>query len=222
MTPTPGSSESTLGPSVFVKLGVNGVSTDVLVDTGSPATIVSLKFILKVLADSKDSKQTVEEWRKATMRRFSAPAVTLTSCGSDRLNIIAQIPVVLSQVERQTDAVVLVQKGAPNSLLLRIDLQVRLGFLLMLELHGRVNLLRAAEDEPEPKDQVIESSQLEQSVPSSADMVRTQDPGMERQMKGNDQNAEVGSPPGGVVWLLQNVKVPHGYMKIVRAKWRAS
>ena len=67
VSPTPGSSESTLGPSVFVNLGVNGVSTDALVDTGSPATIVSLKFILKVLADCKDSQQTAEEWRKETM-----------------------------------------------------------------------------------------------------------------------------------------------------------
>ena len=81
---------------MFVKVGVNGVLTDALVDTGSPATIVSLKFMLKILADSKDSKQTVDEWRKETMKQFSAPAVTLTSCGGDRLNIIAQIPVVLS------------------------------------------------------------------------------------------------------------------------------
>ena len=59
---TPGASNSTLWPSAIVKLGVNGVVTDVLVNTGSP--IVSLKFILKILADSKGSEQTVQEWRE--------------------------------------------------------------------------------------------------------------------------------------------------------------
>ena len=38
-----------LGPTVYVPVAVNGVSTDALVDTGSPATIVSLEFALKVL-----------------------------------------------------------------------------------------------------------------------------------------------------------------------------
>ena len=59
------------------------VPTDALVDTGSLATIVSLMFILKVLADRKDSQQTAEEWKKETIKKFSAPAVTLTSCGGD-------------------------------------------------------------------------------------------------------------------------------------------
>ena len=85
---------------MIMQLGVNGVLTDALVDTGSPATIVSLKFILQVLADSKYGQQTAEEWRKKTMERFSAPAVTLTSCGGERLNIVAHIPVVLSQGEQ--------------------------------------------------------------------------------------------------------------------------
>ena len=68
VSPTPGSRECTLGPSVIVQLGVNGVLTDALVDTGSPATIVSLKFILQVLADSKDGQQTAEEWRENPSR----------------------------------------------------------------------------------------------------------------------------------------------------------
>ena len=110
VSPTPESKECTLEPSVIVQMGVNGVLTNALVDTGSPATIVSLKFILQVLTNSKDRQQTSEEWRKKTMERFSAPAVALTSCGGERLNIVALIPVVLSQEKRNVDAVVLVQK----------------------------------------------------------------------------------------------------------------
>ena len=140
---------SKLGPSVFVKLGVNGVLTDALIDTGSPATIVSLQFILGILANSKDDSQTVQEWRNETLERFAAPAVTLTGCGGNRLNIIAQIPVVLSQGERKTEAVVLVQKGATHNVLLGTDLQAELGFSLVLESNrGRVDLLSQEAQEP--------------------------------------------------------------------------
>ena len=73
------------------------------------------------------------------------PAVTLVNCGGERLNIIAHILVVLSQGERKTDAIVMVQKGAPHSLLLGTDLKVRLGFSLFSETNGRrVHLLKAA------------------------------------------------------------------------------
>ena len=220
VAPTPGSSESTLGPSVIVPLGVNGVPTDALVDTGSPATIVSLKFILQVLADSKDSHETAEGWWKKTMERFSAPAVTLTSCGGERLNIVAQIPVILSQGERKVDAVVLVQKDAPHSLLLSTDLQARLGFSLFSETDGRrVDLLRADEDEPGHKDGVTAPSpSLEQSLPTPTSMAVNQGgqgPELEDPRAMDKKNS---LSPVGVVRLLQNVKVPPGYKKMVRAK----
>ena len=219
VSPTPGSRESTLGPSVIVQLGVNGVLTDALVDTGSPATIVSLKFILQVLADSKDGQQTAEEWRKKTMERFSAPAVTLTSCGGERLNIVAQIPVVLSQGEQSVDAVVLVQKDARHSLLLVTDLQARLGFSLFSETNGRkVDLLRADKDGPDHMDQVEMPSALsEQTIPISTTMAVDQSgQGYEEDLKSLDKKNS--SSRVGVVRLLQNVRVPPGYKKIIRAR----
>ena len=161
VSPTPESKECTLEPLMIVQMGVNGVLTDALVDTGSPATIVSLKFILQVLGDSKDRQQTSEEWRKKTIERFSAPAVALTSCGGERLNIVAQIPVVLSQGERNLDAVVLVQKDAPHSLLLGTDLQAQLGFSLFSETNGRrVDLLLVDINRPDHMDQVEVQSPL--------------------------------------------------------------
>ena len=268
VSPIGGTSGSILGPAVTVKLGVNGVLTDALVDTGSPATIVSLKFILKVLADSKNSQQTAEEWRKETMKKFSAPAVTLTSCGGDRLNILAQIPVVLSQGELRTDAMVLVQKGAPHSLLLGTDLQARLGFSLIVESGGRrVDLLRDEGENPEDMDQAVESHPpaTEPSISMPADLTEAEgDGGHEREVQNQEEATEentkpepmgravVSHPPStkhsistpadmtegdgsreqevrnqekintpssvGVVRLLQNVKVPPGYKKIIRAK----
>ena len=52
------SSTTGLGPTAFASVSVNGVATKALVDTGSPATIISLKFILKVLAGQKTPNQT--------------------------------------------------------------------------------------------------------------------------------------------------------------------
>ena len=46
-------SGSRLGPTVFAPIAVNGVSTEALVDTGSPATIVSLEFVLSVLRKNR-------------------------------------------------------------------------------------------------------------------------------------------------------------------------
>lgn len=40
-----------LGPTVFAPISVNGVVAKALVDTGSPATLISLSFILKIFAD---------------------------------------------------------------------------------------------------------------------------------------------------------------------------
>ena len=40
------------GPSVFAEVLVNGVSTKALIDTGSPATIFSLDFVLDIFEGS--------------------------------------------------------------------------------------------------------------------------------------------------------------------------
>ena len=89
------------------------------------------------------------------MERFSAPAVELTSCGGEWLNIVAQIPVVLNRGEWNVNAVVLVQKDVLHSLLLGTNLQARLGFSLFSETNGRrVDLLRVDKDGPDHMDQV--------------------------------------------------------------------
>ena len=41
-----------LGPTITVSATVNGVSTETLVDTGSPVTILSLKFAMSVLSQA--------------------------------------------------------------------------------------------------------------------------------------------------------------------------
>jgi hypothetical protein len=73
-------------------VAVNGVSTKALIDTGSPATIISIDFILKVLARQQDSNQTIQQWKA----KFLAPCVSLQNYGEHRLDIPAQIRVTLS------------------------------------------------------------------------------------------------------------------------------
>ena len=78
-----------LGPTVYTPVEVNGVATDALVDTGSPATIVSLQFALKVFRQNRPEKQTEDELIKATRGRFKDPNVTLKNYGGHQLDFIA-------------------------------------------------------------------------------------------------------------------------------------
>ena len=48
-----------------------------MIDTGSPVTIVSLKFILQVLAKKKPDEQTPEEWKWEVKQRLRPPTVSL-------------------------------------------------------------------------------------------------------------------------------------------------
>ena len=91
----PGSS-SMLGPTVLVEMKINGVPVKALVDTGSPATIIALDWVLTVLAQERPPDQTPGEWKKQTLKRFAAPEVRLKSYGGHRLEMMAQIDLTLS------------------------------------------------------------------------------------------------------------------------------
>jgi len=143
---TKSGSESKLGPTVFAEITVNGTPVNALVDTGSLATIVSLDFVLGVLAKERREGQTPTEWKAETLKRFSPPEVNLNSYGGHRLDVIAQIPLRLAQGEAHANAVVLVQKGAPNDLLLGTDVQPHLGFAIVVDRSGsKLDLLSGRE-----------------------------------------------------------------------------
>lgn len=57
-----GSSESILGPTITSRVEVNGVSTDALIDTGSPVT----DFAMVVMAKERPKFHFVEEWKSET------------------------------------------------------------------------------------------------------------------------------------------------------------
>ena len=136
MEPPKSGAKAKLGPTVFAPVAVNGVTARALVDRGSPATIISLDFVLKILAGEKAPEQTVQQWKEHTHKKFMRPDVSLQNYGGHRVDIMAQIRVVLSQGGHRVEAVVFVQKDAPNELLLGTDVQPQLGFSLVMKQKG--------------------------------------------------------------------------------------
>jgi len=217
-------SEPKLGPTVFAEVAVNGVPTRALIDTGSPATIISLDFAMRVLTQGRKEGQTPLHWKEETLKKFSPPEVTLKSYGEQQLRVIAQTPLCLSQ-EASTEAMVLVQKGAPNNLLLGTDVQPQLGFAMVVrKTGGVVDLFSGREWECVDG----EKAQLETSTgQAESSVVGLSGSGGGAGGRGTDSvpneniHLECTSDGGatvGVVRLLQTTKIPAGYGKMVRAR----
>ena len=192
-----------LRPTVFAPIEVNGVTAKALLDTGSPATIVSLAFVLRMLAGERTPDQSLDQWKEATHQRFANPDLALNNYGGQRLSLIAQTELTLSQGDREVQAVVLVQKDAPNDLLLGTDLQPQLGFTLSLRKGGGkvVGLLGRGGDGTSTTD--TEGAEDRSNRSNGAPLVT--------------EESKQQSPLPGEVRLLQPVKVPAGHQKLVRA-----
>ena len=88
-----------LGPTVTIPALVNGVKVDALVDTGSLVTILSLKFAMVVLSQEQNQFKSIIEWKVAMKERLKSPDIVLTGYSGERLNILAQLKVTISQGE---------------------------------------------------------------------------------------------------------------------------
>ena len=125
-------SDTCLGPSLTTEVKLEGVSVKALVDTGSPSTIVSLKFLVDALAKQKKSDESPAQWRKRVEQRLEPPGPRLKSYGGEKLNTVCQIKVSLSRGEHSAECVAQVQSGAPVDLLLGTDVHSRLGILVLV------------------------------------------------------------------------------------------
>ena len=81
---------------------MNGIPVQALIDTGSPATMILLDFALCVLTEGKKEGKVPSQWKEETASSarsaaFTPPGVTLNSYGEQRLSVIAQVPLCLSQ-----------------------------------------------------------------------------------------------------------------------------
>ena len=114
----PGVEDSRLGPSVTAIILVNGVPMQALINTGSPATVVSPEFVLGTFVKEKGDK-TPAQWQQET---FNHPLVFLKAYSGHKLNIPSQVSLRLTHGSQTLEAVILVQEGASHELLLGTDL----------------------------------------------------------------------------------------------------
>ena len=120
-----------LGPIIYSEVQLKGVPVRALLDTGSPATIVSLEFLIEARWKTKPPLLTREQWEHDFKKKLESPAITLQNYGGDRLNVVGQTQVVISRGDYSQMAIVQVQKGAPVPLLIGTNLQPQLGFMFL-------------------------------------------------------------------------------------------
>ena len=211
-----------LGPTVYVPVAVNGVSTDALVDTGSPATIVSLEFTLKVLRQTRPEDQTDAQWIESTRED---PDVALKNYGGHQLDFTAQIELSPSRGDRHLTSVVLVRKGAPNNLLVGTDVQPKLGLSVVArdENGGMTDLLSGQRMKPEEAGSDGQpglgnnQEPEDDSAPTSGAEFNTAAP---HPVSADGDDSRPQPSADHEVRLLQTVKVPAGRQKLVRATIR--
>ena len=183
--------EIQLGPTPTAEVLLEGTPIRVVLDTGSPVTIVSLQFLLQVLAGKRPEHQSVESWKEEVKRRLLPPTISLRSYSGGALDVVSQIQSRISRGDYSVDAVLQVQNDAPVELLLGTDLQPHLGFTFM-QLNGS-----------QPP---LDLLQIQETTPEDA-------------QASAHQEASAGTTPP-IVRLLQATRVPARHSKLVRAHVR--
>lgn len=116
-----GSAKRKVGPVITLDVNLEGTPTRALVDTGSPVTLVSLKFRAEELARKRPGHQSRGEWKMEVEKRLKQPGVPLKNYGKGELNIVREIEVELSRQGHVIRAVAPVYAGAPVDVLLGTD-----------------------------------------------------------------------------------------------------
>ena len=102
-----------------------------LLDTGSPVSIVSIDFLLKVPLTTTATDQIEESPKGAARERIKFPTTSVRNFGGGDVYIIGQVTVSVPRGEHCYQTVMLVQKGIQLEVLLRTDLFTKFGFSLM-------------------------------------------------------------------------------------------
>ena len=216
---TSDSGERTLGPIPIYEVLVNGIPLKALVDTGSPATVISLDRVIDVLAQDRPQYESLEQWKLATQRRLEPPTMQLKSyCGS-KLNLVAQVKLQIATVSGcKVEAMVQVQKDVPVDLLLGTDLQSLLGFSLTVSVPGdnSPDLLRDSEHEETESDPASSHKQDEthedETTPIRSIPRKEATPFV-------PANVAPSTPPHGLtVKLLQASHVPARHQKLIKVE----
>ena len=119
-----------LGPIPTATVVVEGEEVLALLDTGSPVTILSLEYLLQLLARKRSSDTTPAQWRAMVEKRLQPTNLKLHNYGGGQLPVVRQTTVALLRGCYSVSATVQVQKGAPTPLLVGTDILSCLGFTL--------------------------------------------------------------------------------------------
>ena len=119
-----------LGPTLAVKVCVEGQPTKALLDTGSPVSIVSIEFLLHALLNL-NIERPKEERLKFAESKLKTPTMSIRNFGGGRVNVLCQVMVDITRGPHQCRATILVQKGSKIELLLGTDLLTKSGFDLV-------------------------------------------------------------------------------------------
>lgn len=126
----PATTSTKLGPTPTARVQLEGAEAEALLDTGSPVSIVSLQFLLEVLAKQRQKDRSPAAWRAMVEQRLESPTVTLQNY--TELPILRQIKVNISKPGFTAIAgLVQVQNEAPTKLLIGTDLLPQLGLLFI-------------------------------------------------------------------------------------------
>ena len=182
---------------------VEGEPVEALLDTGSPVTIISLEWLLQVLARQRRKGQNPDEWKAEVENRLAPTAMVLQNYSGDKLRIVRQIRLTLARSGFVTETLVQVQKGAPAKLLIGTDVLPQLGYLFVQStMEGEdVDLLRNESDS---------SSVMEESV---SEVNPTE---MDANCDHNIQPMVLEAV--GTVHLIQATKLPARHRKMVKTQ----
>ena len=191
--------EVELGPVPTAEVMLEGEPVVALLDTGSPVTLVSLEFLLQVLARRKPCEQTPEEWKQEVRKRLEPTSAALRNYGGGQLPVVRQVKTTLVRSGHEVTATVQVQKGAPTKLLIGTDLLSQLGFLFVkTELEGGDLDLLAECTDPETDEVELAEEELAGHPDSE---------------RGTEEELE-----SGTVRLLQATRLPGQHGRVVNAK----
>ena len=77
-----------LGPVLTSILEVEGEPVEALLDTGPPVTIISLEWLLQLLAKQRRKDQSPNEWKAEVENRLEPTTMVLQNYSADRLKVV--------------------------------------------------------------------------------------------------------------------------------------
>ncbi len=98
-----------LGPTLMSKVQLQGCAIDALLDTGSPASIISLEGPLESLAKQREPNESPQQWRTGMEKCLQAPP------GALLCSLVCQVTVSLERGNHDITAKVYVQKDLQSN-----------------------------------------------------------------------------------------------------------